>query len=155
MNSFNGLGVGLGGLPLITGARTRSVSAENPTGKKGMGGMATPEPSNPALPHSHHAVDLGKGWKVRPFEPIPAGKTTTIMDVEGPGIIQHIWMAMVVGEDIKRFGRANILRVYWDDEEAPSIETPITDFFAVGHDIFAPVNSLAVVNNPKTGMNCY
>lgn len=49
----------------------------------------------------------------------------------------------------------NILRFYWDHEETPSIEVPFTDFFAIGHDLFAPVNSLAVVNNPQSGMNSY
>ena len=39
-------------------------------------------------------------------------------------------------------GRGCVLRFYWDDEETPSVEVPLTDFFAVGHDLFAPVNSL-------------
>jgi hypothetical protein len=47
------------------------------------------------------------------------------------------------------------LRFYWDDEQTPSIEVPMTDFFAVGHELFARVNSLAVVVVPKAAMNCY
>ena len=39
MDPLAGLNFGLGGLPLMSGARTRSVSAENPTGEKGKGGM--------------------------------------------------------------------------------------------------------------------
>ena len=31
----------------------------------------------------------------------------------------------------------------------------MTDFFAVGHDLFARVNSLAVVVNPMSALNCY
>jgi len=31
----------------------------------------------------------------------------------------------------------------------------MTDFFAVGHDLFAPVNSLAVVVNPTSALNCH
>jgi len=77
------------------------------------------------------------------------------MDVEGPGIIQHIWMAMATGPDIRRIGRGNVLRFCWDGEETPSIEVPFTDFFAIGHDLFARVNSLAVAVNPMSGMNCY
>ncbi|MDA1231341.1 MAG: hypothetical protein O2856_11255, partial [Planctomycetota bacterium] len=41
---------------------------------------------------SRAADKLGQGWKVNPFIRINAGETKTIMDVEGPGIIQHIWM---------------------------------------------------------------
>ncbi|MCH2661068.1 DUF2961 domain-containing protein [bacterium] len=138
---------GLGGLPLLGQARTRSVCPENPTGKKGQGGMAVPSDD---LPFSNAASDLGQGWKVNPFHKVAAGETLTIMDVEGPGVIQHIWL---VADPAK--GRSHIIRFYWDDEETPSIETPVADFFAVGHNLFAPVNSLAVVVNPKSAFNCY
>ena len=37
---FSGLGLHLGNLPLLSDARSRSISAENPTGEKGKGGMA-------------------------------------------------------------------------------------------------------------------
>jgi hypothetical protein len=143
----------LSSLPLLTPARTRSVSPENPTGEKGKGGMAIPNPSDPDLPFSKAAAPLGQGWKVRPFIKPKAGQTVTIMDVEGPGIIQHIWMA--TEGDWKRNGRSSVLRFYWDNETTPSIEVPMTDFFAVGHELFAPVNSLAVVVNPKSALNCF
>jgi D-arabinan exo alpha-(1,3)/(1,5)-arabinofuranosidase (non-reducing end) len=150
---FNGLGAGLGTLPLLTRADTRSVCPENPTGEKGKGGMAVPNPADPDLPFSKAASDLGQGWKVRPFVKPRSGETITIMDVDGPGIIEHIWMA--TEENWAGNGRACILRFYWDDEVTPSIEVPMTDFFAVGHDIFARVNSLAVVVNPTSALNCY
>ena len=41
MNGFDGLGMGLGNLARLSSARTRSISAENVTGEKGRGGMAT------------------------------------------------------------------------------------------------------------------
>lgn len=138
---------GLGGLPLLGNARTRSVCPENPTGKKGRGGMAVPSAD---IPFSDAASDLGQGWKVNPFHKVAPGETLTIMDVEGPGSIQHIWL---VADPAK--GRSHIIRFYWDDEETPSIEVPVTDFFAVGHNQFAPVNSLAVINTPKSAFNCY
>jgi len=147
VNDYERLGFGLGGLPLLGHARTRSVSPENPTGAKGKGGMAVPDAD---LPYSEFASDLGQGWKVNPFVKLPSGGTHTIMDVAGPGVIQHIWLAA----DPSR-GRSHILRVYWDGEETPSIETPVSDFFAVGHNKFAPVNSLAVIANPSTAYNCY
>ena len=52
-------------------------------------------------------------------------------------------------------GRACVLRFYWDGEETPSVEVPMTDFFAVGHDLYAPVNSLAVIVNPQSALNCF
>ena len=148
MNDFETLGSGLGSLPLLSNARTRSVSPENPTGEKGKGGMAVPDPK--ILPFSAAASDLGQGWKVNPFHKVKSGETLTIMDVDGPGVIQHIWL---VADPAK--GRSHIIRFYWDGEETPSIEAPVSDFFAVGHNKFAPVNSLAVVVNPKSAFNCY
>jgi len=84
---------GLGMLPAIFHAETRQVSPENPTGGKGMGARAIPKPNDPNLPFDKAAMDLGQGWKVSPFYKPKAGETLTIMDVEGPGVIQHIWIA--------------------------------------------------------------
>ncbi|MHC4983197.1 MAG: glycoside hydrolase family 172 protein [Planctomycetota bacterium] len=153
MNNFDGLGFGLGTLPLLSDAVTRSISAENPTGEKGQGGMAIPNPEDPDLPHSAAATDLGQGWKVRPFLKPKAGQTVTLMDTDGPGVIQHVWMTTAT--NFSGNGRACVLRFYWDEEDTPSVEVPMTDFFAVGHDIFAPVNSLAVIVNPTSALNCY
>lgn len=153
MNDLNGLNLGIGGLPLLSDMRTRSISAENPTGAKGKGGMAVPAPSDPSLPYSAAAADLGQGWKVNPFFKPRAHETLTLMDVDGPGVIQHIWIA--TEGNFAGNGRASVLRFYWDDEQSPSVEVPLTDFFAVGHDLFAPVNSLAVVVNPASALNCY
>jgi len=145
-----GLNFGLGSLPLMSDAQTRSISAENPTGGKGMGGMAKPVPGMKGV-HPDLAR-MGQGWKIQPFLYPRACETVTLMDVDGPGVIQHIWI--VTGELLKH-GRSCILRFYWDNETTPSIEVPVTDFFAVGHDIFAPVNSLPVMVNPSQAFSCF
>lgn len=93
--------------------------------------------------------NLGQGWKVRPSVIIKAGTTCTLMDVDGPGVIQQIWMTPT------GVWRHTILRVYWDGEEAPSIECPVGDFFASGWGKFAPLSSLAVCVNPGSAFNCY
>ncbi len=148
-HAYSGLANGLGSLHMLTNARTRSISAENPTGEKGKGGMAIPNPSEPKPAASARAADdLGQGWKVRPFLRVNAGQTATLMDIDGPGMIQHIWI-------VAGLSRAHILRVYWDNETTPSIEVPVPDFFAVGHEKYARVNSLAVVVNPANALNCY
>ncbi len=147
------LATGLGNLPLLDTWDTRSVSAENPTGEKGKGARAVPNVEDPNLPFAAAAQDLGQGWKVSPFVKPKAGQTVTLMDVAGPGVIQHIWMATET--NWAGNGRACVLRFYWDGEPSPSVEVPLTDFFAVGHDLFAPVRSLAVVVNPTSALNCY
>ncbi len=144
---------GLGMLPLLAQAESRQVSPENPTGGKGMGARAIPSPHDPNLPYSAAAEQLGQGWKVSPFYKFKAGETRTILEVDGPGVIEHIWIATLTSWEGN--GRACVLRFYWDHEETPSIEVPLTDFFAVGNDRFAPVNSLAVIVNPTSALNCY
>jgi hypothetical protein len=141
----------LGSLPNLNQAsESRMISPENPTGGKGQGAMAVPSPS---IPFSAAAANLGQGWKVRPFIKIAPHGTVTIMNVSGPGTIEHIWMAS--SPKFSGNGRATVLRFYWDGEETPSVEVPLTDFFAIGNDRFAPVNSLAVIDVPAASMNCY
>ncbi|MBM3216735.1 DUF2961 domain-containing protein [Candidatus Poribacteria bacterium] len=148
MTPFNGLGMHPGNLWRLSNARTRSISAENPGGAKGRGGMAT-EGTGASC-----ARDLGVGWKVSPSVVIRAGETYTIADIAGPGAIQSMWLS----GDVSRKGpvaRYYILRIYWDDQEAPSVETPIADFFASGWGRFAQINSQMVAVNPNRAYNCF
>ena len=140
---------GLSNLPYLDNSESRSISAENLTGEKGKGGMAIPDPKEAKPAASARAADsLGQGWKVKPFLRVNAGETVTLMDVDGPGIIEHIWM-------VEGLSRANVIRFYWDNETTPSIEVPAPDFFAVGHEKFARVNSAVVTVNPANAMNCF
>ena len=140
---FNGLNTSLGTLPYLSDAETRSISPENFTGEKGKGGMATEGTGAKA------ARQLGQGWKISPSVRIEAGQTFVLADIKGQGAIQHIWMTPTGNN------RFNILRIYWDDEESPSVECPAGDFFACGLGEYTTVNSLAVCVNPKSGFNCY
>jgi hypothetical protein len=147
--AYVGLQPGLGSLPVLGHGRTRSISAENPTGAKGKAGMAIPNPAElKPVDGARNADDLGQGWKVRPFIRVNAGETAVLMDVAGSGVIQHIWL-------VDNINRGLVIRFYWDDEETPSVEVPVPDFFAVGHGKVAPINSLAVTVNPKNAMSCY
>lgn len=142
---FNGLGLHLGNLSRLSNAKTRSISAENFTGEKGKGGMAT-EGTGATC-----ARDLGRGWKVSPSMAVEPGQTLTMAEIDGPGAIQQIWMA---GPPIANW-RHYIVRIYWDGQADPSVECPLGDFFACGWKKFAQVSSLAVCMNPASGCNCY
>lgn len=150
---YHPFNLNLASIPRLSKAQSRSLSAENPTGEKGKGAM---EPADP----EGAARDLGLGWKTRPCIRIQAGETTEIANIEGPGSIQQIWMTC---SGINRF---TILRFYWDDEETPSVECPIGDFFAspyTGASLNTPysksrfkqLNSLPVCVNPGRAFNCY
>jgi len=140
---FNGLGLHLGNLSRLSNAQTRSISPENFTGEKGQGGMATPPTSG------HPARDLGQGWKVSPNVVIQPGETFNMADIAGPGAIQQIWMTPTGN------WRFSIFRIYWDDQETPSVECPVGDFFLSGWGRFDQVNSLAVCVNPGSAFNSY
>src|SRR5688572_7554671 len=53
---------------------SRAVTFENPTGERGAGG-------------STH-----EGRKGSPSRRLEAGECVTLADIEGPGVIRHIWM---------------------------------------------------------------
>ncbi|MBM6997435.1 DUF2961 domain-containing protein [Paenibacillus sp. DXFW5] len=144
MNPFNGLDLGLGNLYRMSPAKTRSISAENFTGTKGQGGMATEGTG------AECARDLGQGWKISPSVNIAPGQTFTVADIDGPGAIQHIWLTCFPDS-----WRHLILRIYWDGESEPSVETPLGDFFCNGWCERSNVNSLPVAVNPAGGMNSY
>jgi hypothetical protein len=124
-------------------AESRSISAENPTGEKGNGAKEIPDDQNPARA-------LGQGWKVRPCITIGANETVTLADIQGPGLITHIWTTCnpAVYRDL-------VLRFYWDDEPDPSVEVPYGDFFCNGWCKRTNVLSLPINVNPAGGFNSY
>jgi hypothetical protein len=140
---FSGLDLHLGNLYKLSKAKSRSISPENFTGEKGKGGMATNGTGAGA------ARDLGQGWKVSPSVVIRAKSTFTLAEIQGPGVIQSIWMTPT------GHWRFSIIRFYWDDESDPSVEAPVGDFFACGWGQYAQVSSLAVCVNPGSAFNCY
>ncbi|MBR4949366.1 MAG: DUF2961 domain-containing protein [Clostridia bacterium] len=125
--------------------RSFSISAENPKGEKGKGGMAT-EGSG-----AFAARELGQGWKVNPFQGCEPGESIVIADIKGQGAIKHIWIA-----DSAKAGRLLILRIYFDGHKNPAVECPLSDFFCnAEYTEYRQLSSLAVCVNPSKGMNCY
>ena len=141
MNQQNGL---LDSLCVLREEKSRSISPENFTGEKGRGGMAVEGTGKAA------ARELGQGWKISPSVEIEAKGKLTLADIDGSGIIRHIWLTCPHGD-----WRCLILRFYWDEEKEPSIEAPLGDFFCMGWCEPGLLQSLAVCVNPSGGMNCY
>jgi Protein of unknown function (DUF2961) len=143
MASFNGLGMHMGNLAILSDAESRSICPENPTGEKGKGAMAVPDAiKSPAR-------KLGRGWKVAPYVVIEPGEVKVLADITGAGAIAQIWMTPTGP------WRSSILRIYWDGATEPSVECPVGDFFACGWNKYAQVSSLAVCVNPGSAFNCY
>ena len=146
MNKFNALSTGISNLHTLSDARSRSICSENPSGGKGMGGMADLGEGIA----SHAAQDLGRGWKVNPYQFIEPDATAEIANIPESGCINHIWMTPA-GVAFRNL----ILRIYWDGCATPSVECPVGDFFACGWGKYAPISSLAVCVNPGSAFNCY
>jgi hypothetical protein len=125
-----------------TEVRSRSINAENPTGAPGMAARS--------------ASPLGPGRKGRPCVPLPAGQTITLAEIDGPGVLRHVWITVPETTPAGPFVlRDLVLRAYWDGEATPSVEVPLGDFFCNGFGARALVTSLPIVVAPTGGMNCY
>src|SRR4051812_31282176 len=110
MAEFNGLGMHLGNLSMLSKAQTRSISAENFNGEKGKGGMATEGTG------ANASRELGQIWKVSPSINVAPKATVTLAEIDGPGAIQQIWLTVH-----PTFWRKLVIRFYWDGEAEPSV----------------------------------
>lgn len=117
---------------------TFGFSAENPTGEKSGG-------------------TRGKDCeKLHSCIAIKPGETATICDAHGPGMLTHLWFGGYVGHSF-------ILRIYWDDCPAPSVEAPLSAFFGLAYDEnygdrddnWPVLNSAMLLVAPGRGMNSY
>ena len=86
---------------------------------------------------------------VKPYE------KNEICHIKGAGIIKHIWMTLSSPDT--DYLRKVILRMWWDNEENPSVECPIGDFFGVGHGKAVNFWSLPLSMGPEDGkgFNCF
>ncbi|MCI5762699.1 MAG: DUF2961 domain-containing protein [Ligilactobacillus agilis] len=124
------------------GEKSRTISAENKTGEAGKAAMSTGK--------------LGPSRKGSADISMEAGQTITLADINGPGEIRHMWFTVTNKTTKGSFVlRDLVLRIYWDEEETPSVEAPLGDFFCNGFGARYQVNSLPIVVNPVGGMNCY
>ena len=65
------------------------------------------------------------------FEHIADGQRRELFNVKGAGIINHIWIT--IAPPPERLNRNDIiLRMYWDGNAFPSVESPIGPFFGQG-----------------------
>lgn len=125
-----------------SGVRSRSINAENRSGEPGKAASS--------------ASALGPGRKGSAYLPLPAGGSLTLAEIDGPGVIRHIWITVPDRTEGGPFVlRDLVLRMYWDDEPEASVEVPLGDFFCNGFAARALVTSEPIVVAPTGGMNSY
>jgi hypothetical protein len=86
-------------------------------------------------------------WPLRP------GDTRTIAEIQGAGAITHIWIT-IASKDENHLKNL-VLRMYWDGEKTPSVESPIGDFFGLGHARYYQYSCLPIQIGVDRGLNCY
>jgi D-arabinan exo alpha-(1,3)/(1,5)-arabinofuranosidase (non-reducing end) len=84
---------------------------------------------------------------------IAAGETLTLLDETGPGLISHVWVT--IASDDPNHLKALVLRMYWDGEASPSVETPIGDFFGLGLGDYHLYQSLPLSVGSDKALNCF
>ncbi len=84
---------------------------------------------------------------------IPAGAAQEVFASDGPGVITHIWFT--IGSGNRDLLRQIVLRVYWDGNEKPSVETPIGDFFGLNLAQFFNYESEFLSCSPIRALNSY
>lgn len=116
--------------------QSRAVTAENPSGAPGAGGKER------------------NGRKGAPcIWVLEKDKTYTLADIQGPGVIRHMWMTFF--EPLPHRLRNLILRIYWDNQSVPSVEAPLGDFFGAMHGRLVPFESLFLTTAEGRSYNSY
>jgi len=85
--------------------------------------------------------------------PVPAGETKEVFNSAGPGVITHIWFT--IGANSSHHLKEIVLRMYWDGQEKPSVETPIGDFFGLNLGQYNLYQSAFLNCSSAKALNCY
>jgi hypothetical protein len=97
---------------LTSKAETRWISLENPTGSKGK------------------AAIENRGAKGHASEWVKQGESKVLMDYNGAGVINRIWMTFIERSPVSL--RSIRIEMYWDGASKPAVSVPIGDFFGIG-----------------------
>lgn len=115
--------------------RTRWATFENPRAAPGAGGAEN------------------KSAKGHAFEPIEAGASATLLDVQGSGMVQRIWLT--VNDRSPEMLRALRIDMYWDGETHPAVSVPLGDFFSISHGRILPFENALFSSPEGRSFNCF
>ncbi|MBI1788337.1 MAG: DUF2961 domain-containing protein [Acidobacteria bacterium] len=102
-----------------------------------------------SLKQSSYARDGGN----RDSWPIAPGATQVLFEDSGPGVVTHIWVTIAAQspDHLKEI----VIRMYWDGNSKPSVETPVGDFFGLNLGQYAIYQSAFLNCSPVKALNCY
>jgi hypothetical protein len=117
------------------GRQSHVSSFENLNGIKGDGGKTN------------------KGAKGNAAEPLKAGESKTLLEVNSAGIIQRIWLT--INDRSPAMLRSLRLRMYWDGADKPAVDVPLGDFFCAGLGRPVAFQSALFTDPQGRSFNCY
>lgn len=115
-------------------AETRWISFENPTGGQGLGGREN------------------AGAKGHPSESFRPGETKVLLQFEGAGIINRIWLTL--RPRIPATLRGIRLDITWDHAAEPAVSAPLGDFFGIGLGRRVPFENALFSDPEGRSFNC-
>lgn len=116
-------------------AVTRWSSPENINGQKGAGGKAN------------------NGAKGMPCRTIAAGDSLVLLNVNGTGIINRIWIT--VSDRSPEMLRSLKLEMYWDNARTPAVSVPIADFFGMSLGRMSTFQNALFASPEGRSFNCF
>lgn len=84
---------------------------------------------------------------------VKPGQTATLLNANGAGVITHIWFT-INSQDPMHLKNL-VLRAWWDEENTPSIEVPVGDFFGLGLGEYFVYQSALLAVAPVKALNSY
>ena len=114
--------------------QSRLSSFENPNGIKGNGGKTN------------------KTAKGNAFENMEPGETKQLLNINGEGTIQRIWLT-IDHSPVKL--RSLRLQFFWDDSNKPAVDVPLGDFFGYNLGKQITFQSALFSSGEGRSYNCY
>jgi len=116
------------------GVQTRWFSFENSKSERGRAGLEN------------------QGAKGHAFDQVKAGETITLLDVEGSGLINRIWLT--VSDRSPEMLRSLRIDFFWDGSSLPAVSVPLGDFFGVGLGRRTPFENALFSDPEGRSFNC-
>ncbi|MEZ4776880.1 MAG: glycoside hydrolase family 172 protein [Bacteroidia bacterium] len=109
-------------------------------------------------PENMHAEKGGggkenMGAKGRAFFPLGPGESVVLLDTDGPGIVNRMWIT--VRDRSPEMLRSLRLEMFWDHADNPAVSVPFGDFFGVGLGRTAVFKNALFANPEGRSFNCF
>lgn len=139
---------GLAGLPAAAAAAPRAQAQARAADLTTLPAIARAQ-NYKSLKQSSHDRTGGNAdrWPVKP------GDTQEVFNSPGPGVITHIWFT--IAAQSRDHLKEIVLRMYWDGNPKPSVETPVGDFFGLNLGQYNIYQSAFLNCSAIRALNCY